>query len=77
LAPAVLRKAESSSTLLVAGSAVHALVGSLKFNSAEILFETAAGVVIDGVLYMILSSTAATSDGATYVYSLELKAPER
>lgn len=77
LAPTVFRKAESTSTLLVSGSAVKAVVGSLKFNSAEVLFETALGVVIDEVLYTILSNTAATSDGSTYVYSLELRAPDR
>jgi hypothetical protein len=77
LAPAVFRKAVSTSTLLVSGSAVKAVVGSLQFNSAEVLFETALGVVIDDVLYTILSNTAATSDGKTYVYSLELRAPDR
>lgn len=77
LAPSVFRKAESTKTLLVSGSAVEAVVGSLKFNSAEVLFETAVGVVIDGVLYTILSNTASTSDGSTYVYSLELRAPDR
>jgi hypothetical protein len=77
LAPAVFRKAESTTTLLVSGSAVKAVVGSLQFNSAEVLFETALGVVVDGVLYTIMSSTAATSDGSTYVYSLELRAPDR
>lgn len=77
LAPTVFRKAESTSTLLVSGSAVKEVVGTLQYRSAELLFETAAGVEIDCVLYTILSSTAATSDGATYVYSLELRAPDR
>jgi hypothetical protein len=77
LAPTMLRKAGSTSTLLVSGSAVKAVTGSLQFNAAEVLFETAVGVVIDGVVYTILSSTAATSDGKTYVYSLELRAPDR
>lgn len=77
LAPVVLRDAESTKTLLVSGSAVKAIVGTLQFNSADVLFETAFGVVMDGVLYTILSNTAATSDGATYVYSLELRAPDR
>ena len=77
LAPAVLRKAESTKTLLVSGSAVTAVLGTLQFNSAQVLFETALGVLIDCILYAILSSTAATSDGATYVYSLELRAPDR
>jgi hypothetical protein len=77
LAPVAFRKAEKTSTLLVSGSAVTAVVGSLQFNSAEVLFETAAGIVVDCLLYTILSSTAATADGATYVYSLELRAPDR
>jgi|HubBroStandDraft_5_1064220.scaffolds.fasta_scaffold07780_4 hypothetical protein len=77
LAPAAFRQSAKTSTLLLSGSAVKAVVGSLQFNSVEVLFETAAGVVVDGVLYTILSSTAATADGATYVYSLELLAPDR
>jgi hypothetical protein len=77
LAPAVFRKAESTKTLLISGSAVKAALGTLDFNSAQVLFETALGVVIDAIVYTILSSTAATSDGATYVYSLELRAPDR
>jgi hypothetical protein len=77
LAPATFRTAGKTSTLLVSGSTVKAIVGSLKFNSAEVLFETAAGVVVDGVLYTIVSSTATTADGATYLYSLDLLAPDR
>ena len=77
LAPAAFRSGNKTSTLTVSGSAVKAIVGSLQFNSAEVLFETAAGVVIDGVVYTILSNTAATADGETYVYSLDLLAPER
>jgi hypothetical protein len=77
LAPAAFRQSAKTSTLLLSGSAVKAVVGSLQFNSVEVLFETAAGVVVDGVLYTILSSTAATADGETYVYSLELLAPDR
>jgi hypothetical protein len=77
LSPVVLRKAGNTTTLLVSGSAVNAVVGSLQFNSAQVLFETAAGVVMDEVLYTILDHTASTSDGKTYSYSLTLRAPER
>jgi hypothetical protein len=77
LVPVAFRKCASTSTLLVSGSAVRAIVGTLQFNSAELLFETAVGLVVDDVLFTILSSTAATSDGSTYVYSLELRAPDR
>jgi hypothetical protein len=77
LAPVAFRSVAKTSTLLISGSAVKAVVGSLQFNSAEVLFETAAGIVVDGVLYTILSSTATTADGATYLYRLELLAPDR
>src|SRR5579875_3080283 len=65
LAPVAFRKLETTTVLLVSGSAVRSIVGSLKFNSAEVLFETAVGVMVDCVLYTILSSTASTSDGKT------------
>jgi hypothetical protein len=77
LSPVLFRKAESATTLLVSASAVKAVVGSLKFNSAEILFETAAGVVIDEVLYAIVSSVASVWDGEPYSYCLTLRAPDR
>ncbi len=77
LAPVAFRSVAKTSTLLISGSAVKAVVGSLQFNSAEVLFETAAGIVVDGVLYTILSSTATTADGATYLYSLELLGLDR
>lgn len=77
LSPVVFRRAESTARLLVSGSAVKAMVVSLDFNSAEVLFETAAGVVVDGVLFTILSRTASTSDGTTYTYCLELRGPNR
>lgn len=77
LAPVAFRKLEKTTVLLVSGSAVKSIVGSLQFNSAELLFETAVGIVDDCVLYTILSNTASTSDGETFVYSLELRAPDR
>jgi hypothetical protein len=76
LAPVAFRKMEKTTVLLVSGSAVKAIVGSLQFNSAEVLFETAVGVIVDCLLYTILSNTASTSDGETFLYSLELRAPD-
>jgi hypothetical protein len=76
LAPVLFRKAESTTTLLVSASVVRSIVGSLKFNSAEVLFETAAGVVIDGVLYTIVDSVASVFDGEPYSYCLTLRAPD-
>lgn len=77
LSPTVLRKAESATSLLVSASAVKAIVGSLKFDSAEVLFETAAGVVIDGVLFAVVASAASVWDGEPYSYCLTLRAPDR
>jgi hypothetical protein len=77
LSPAVFRKAESTTTLLVSASAVRAMVCSLKFDSADVLFETAAGVLIDEVLYAIAASEASVWDGEPYSYCLTLRAPDR
>ncbi len=77
LAPSTWHKASSVTKLLVSGSAVQALVGSLGFDSAEVLFETAVGVVIDEVVYRITDSFAAESMGVAYCYWLVLERPVR
>jgi hypothetical protein len=77
LAPCTFQKASSTEFLLVAASAVHALVGSLGFDSVDVLFETAVGVVIDGVLYEIADSVASQAMGAAYCYRLTLVRPVR
>jgi hypothetical protein len=77
LSPVVFRKLESTTALLVSASVVKTLVGSLKFDSAEVLLETAAGVVIDCVLYAIVTSVASVWDGEPYSYCLTLRAPDR
>lgn len=77
LSPVVLRKAESTTTLLVSANAVKSVVCSLKFDSADVLFETAMGVVIDEVLYAVVASEASAWDGEPYSYCLTLRAPDR
>jgi hypothetical protein len=77
LCPAVFRKAGSAKTLLVSASAVDAVVGSLAFDSADGLFETAAGVVVDGLLYEITNSVASQAMGRPYCYCLTLVPPVR
>ena len=77
MGPAVFRKAESAGTLLVSGSAVQEAVGSLGFDSAEVLFEVACGVVVDGVVFLIETSGAAVAMGEAYCYCLTLRAPVR
>jgi hypothetical protein len=75
LAPVVFRKAESTAELLVSASAVKKVVGSLAFDSADVLFETAAGVVVDDVVFVIEKCVASRADGAAYCYTLTLRVP--
>ena len=77
LAPAAFHKANSVTKLVVSASAVSAVVGSLAYDSAEVLFERAVGVVIDDVLYEVAGSVAEQSMGEAYCYILTLKAPVR
>jgi hypothetical protein len=83
LAPAVFRSAratvaEGKATkweLLVSATAVQTLLGSLAYGAAEALFGAAFGVLIDGVLMTVESTTAAEVGGAAYLYRLVVRAP--
>lgn len=82
LRPVAFRKVRAGVTkdnvlaeLLVSASAVTALVGSLAYQSASVLFGQAAGVLIDGVLYSITSAVSAEAFGEVYLYRLGLRAP--
>jgi hypothetical protein len=50
-------------------------VGSLGYSAASVLFGTAFGVLIDGVLMEIVSATGSDAFGTPYVYRLVLSAP--
>jgi phage-related minor tail protein len=87
LAPVVFRKSrEAASTetapgkvarweLMVSATSVNGLVGSLGYSAASVLFDTAFGVLIDGVLMEIVSATGSDAFGTPYVYRLVLSAP--
>jgi hypothetical protein len=77
LGPATFHKANSITKLLVSASAVHAVLGSLAYDSANVLFETAVGVLIDDLLYKITNSFASQSMGKPYCYWLTLEPPVR
>ena len=77
LAPAVFHKANNVTRLLVSGSAVSSVVQSMAFDSADALFETAVGIVIDDVLYEIVNNFSSQSRGEAYCWWLELKLPVR
>jgi len=83
LEPVVFRKARATlaegkaarSELLVSATAVNALVGSMGYSAANVLFATAFGVLIDDVLMEIESASESELGGTTYVYRLLLRAP--
>ena len=83
LAPVVFRKARATTAegkaakweLMVSATAVNALVGSLGYSAASVLFAVAFGVLIDGVLMEIESATESEVGGAPYVYRVVLNAP--
>jgi hypothetical protein len=61
--------------LLVSATAVEALVGSLGYSAATVLFAEAFGVLVDGVLMTVESATGSEIGGTPYVYRLMLRAP--
>jgi hypothetical protein len=61
--------------LLVSATAVNALVGSLAYESAAVLFRDAFGVLVDEVLMEVESATWSEVGGAPYLYRLVLRAP--
>jgi hypothetical protein len=83
--PAVLRKIRAKIAtfsrekpaeceLLLSASAVAKIVGSLEYESADVLFAQACGVLIDGELMQITSATSAEGFGSVYLYRLGLRA---
>jgi hypothetical protein len=88
LAPVVFRKARQAAPaltvapdkatrweLMVSATAVQKVVGSLGYSAASVLFATAFGVLIDGVLMEVVSATESEVFGTPYVYRLVLRAP--
>ncbi len=83
LAPVVYRKARATIAageatrweLLVSATAVEAIVGSLAFASASVLFATAYGVLSDDELLEIVAASEEQVFGRPYVYRLLLRTP--
>ena len=74
LGPVVFRRVGKREELLVSASAVEKLVGSLEFGSAGVLFGTAAGVLMDGLLYLVASVASAEAFGSVYLYRVGVRA---
>ena len=62
----------ATSELLVSAAAVERVVGSLAYDSAAVLFASAAGVLVDGSLLRVVSVTSAQAFGEVYLYRLGL-----
>ena len=83
LSPVVFRKSRATVAegkaakweLVVSATAVETVVGSLGYSAANVLFATAFGVLVDGVLMEIVSATESEASGTPYVYRLVLRAP--
>ena len=75
IGPAVFRRDESTAVLMVSARAVTELLGTLAMGSAELLFVGAAGVVIDGVTYVVEKVVAEQCAGEPYCYAVTLRAP--
>ena len=73
--PAAWRKLGRDATLLLGAAAIAALAGSQGFLSAESLFETAVGVVVDGVMYTIAGCDSLMVAGSPCAYRVTVKAP--
>jgi hypothetical protein len=74
LGPCAFRKAGSRRELLVSAAAVATVVGSLEFDSAAVLFRTAAGVVVDSELLEIESMVPVETSGVAACYRVKLRA---
>jgi hypothetical protein len=77
LAPAVWRRCASSSQLLLSATALRGVVDTLSATSAQALFTTAAGVLVDGLLYEIVDFEASEAKGEPFCYRITVRKPQR
>ena len=61
--------------LLVSATSIVNLLGTLAFDSADLLFAQAAGVVVDDTTCEIVWAASAEAFGSVYLYRLGLRAP--
>ena len=67
---------EATYELLVSASAVQQQVTALQLNSADALFQMAAGVLVSGGLLQIEAWSSSQSLGQAFLYRLLLRAAE-
>ena len=75
IGPAVWRKVGVNKALVLGASAVTSLMGSGVAASAESLFQTAVGVAVGEVLYVITKAEPLMVAGIACAYRLSLQEP--
>jgi hypothetical protein len=81
LSPAVFRRVRiplsegvpEKYELMISASAIQAQVGALQLTSADALFAQAAGISVNGKLFMIEAIAAPEAFGQAYLYRLQLR----
>ena len=75
LGPAVFRTTASNKTMLISALAVESGLFATGAASVEVLFQIAAGILVDGALYRIDSCLAMQAAGQPYCYAVKLIPP--
>ena len=75
IGPAAFRRAGSTKSLLLSAKAVRTVLRSTGAASAQALFSSAAGLLIDGDLYRIEKTVAMSSGGQPYCWAITLRPP--
>jgi hypothetical protein len=81
LSPAIFRQVRAAMSegqlpkyeLLISASAVQQQVGALQLTSADALFDSAVGVLVNGAEYVIESRSVSQALGQVYLYRLLLR----
>jgi hypothetical protein len=81
LSPAIFRRVRISLVegqpekyeLMVSASAIEVQVGALQLTSADALFAQAAGIAVNGKLFLIGAIEAPEAFGQAYLYRLQLR----
>lgn len=76
IAPALFRKIGDETVLVISASAVEKVTGTLQYDSADVLFATAAGVVVRGAAFAIERWTTAQAGGRSFAYYLTVRRNE-
>ncbi|SEG19839.1 hypothetical protein SAMN05421819_2157 [Bryocella elongata] len=76
LGPVAFRKADAAtSEMLVSAEAMLRVAGTLAYDSVDALLQSAVGVVVDGVVWMITAVRTMQAEGKPYCYGVRMVKP--